>query len=496
MILTELLNISNCVKVYGSIKNIDVSGIFYDSRKVVKDSVFVAIKGYSTDGHNFVADVLQKEVAAIIVEDADSIKSIEIDDTFPAIVVVNDSRKALAELSKHFFYDPSSKLQLIGVTGTNGKTTTTYLLKSIFENSKGKTGVIGTIANLIGDIKIETEMTTPESVELNLLLNEMYEQGCTSVAMEVSSHSLHLKRVHGLNYSAAIFTNLTSEHLDFHKTLDSYLNSKKILFDGLNVNSFCIFNCDDEYAAQIVKDSKAKKIAFGTNANSDFRIMDIEFDLSGTSFNLKHDEKIFQIKTSLVGGFNAYNVAGAFVAAYMLGLNSDSIIEGILKAPQVPGRFEVISSEDKKVIIDFAHTSDSLEKTLLNIREIIGSTRPIYTVMGCGGDRDRGKRPVMGKIASSLSDKVIVTNDNPRTENEDEIINDILSGITTQNYLVVKNRETAINYSIKQSPTNAVILIAGKGHEDYQIIGKTKFHLSDKEIALKVLSEMQLEEKT
>jgi UDP-N-acetylmuramoyl-L-alanyl-D-glutamate--2,6-diaminopimelate ligase len=495
MKLTELINIPNFIKVIGNINNIDVTGIFYDSRKAIKDSIFVAVKGYSTDGHHFINDVIHKKVLAIFIEDESSINSIIFDESSPAIVVVRNTREALADLCKLYFGNPSSKLKLIGVTGTNGKTTTTYLLKSIFENANSKSGVIGTIANLLGDVKIETDMTTPESVELNNLLSEMLRQGCLTVAMEVSSHSLYLKRVHGLNFSAAIYTNLTSEHLDFHKTIEEYLNSKKNLFDSLSEDSFCIYNKDDEYHEQMIKDCKAKKVSFGVGENSDFRIMDIEFGLSGTSFKLKHNHQLFLIKTSLVGSFNAYNVSGAFIAAYMLGVDTDLIIKGIAHAPQVPGRFEVISIDNKKVIIDFAHTSDSLEKTLLNIRGITGKSRSLFTVMGCGGDRDRGKRPIMGKIASALSDKVVVTNDNPRTENEDQIIDDILEGIAEQNFVVLKDREKAITYAIKESPIDAVILVAGKGHEDYQIIGTTKYHLSDKEIALQVLGELQHVEK-
>ncbi|MDP2301517.1 MAG: UDP-N-acetylmuramoyl-L-alanyl-D-glutamate--2,6-diaminopimelate ligase [Ignavibacteria bacterium] len=495
MKLTEFLNIPNCLKAHGNIENIDITGIYYDSRKVVKGSIFVAIKGYSTDGHKFINDVLNKNVSAVFVEDESYFESIVLNNSKTVFVLVKDTREALAELSKIYFEDPSNRIKLFGVTGTNGKTTTTYLLKSIFETANEKTGIIGTIANLIGDVKIATEMTTPESLELNSLLNEMYIQGCSTVAMEVSSHSLFLKRVYGLNFAAAIFTNLTLDHLDFHKSIDGYVNSKKILFDQLDENSFCIYNIDDEYHEQIIKDCVARKVSFGTMENSDFKITDITFDLSGTSFKLIHNNQTFVIKTSLVGGFNAYNVTGAFIAAYMMGFDTDLIIKGIEIAPQVPGRFEVLGFEEKKVIIDFAHTSDSLEKTLLNIREIIGTSRPLYTVMGCGGDRDQGKRPIMGKVASELSDKVIVTNDNPRTENEDQIIEDILAGILQSNFIVQKNREQAIRYAIKESPSNAVILVAGKGHEDYQIIGKTKFHLSDKEIALQVLGELQHVEK-
>lgn len=488
MKLSEIENIKGVTRILGNIHEVDVTGIFYDSRKVTQDSIFVAIKGFKTDGHNFIDEVIKKNPAAIIIENEEILSEQASKSSNCVFVTVTDSRKVLAELSNIYFNNPSSKLRLIGVTGTNGKTTTTYILKTIFENVGKKTGVIGTIGNMIGDEVIDTEMTTPEAPELNNLLNKMVLSECNTVAMEVSSHSLALDRVDNLKYDVAIFTNLTNDHLDFHKTMDDYLASKKILFDNLSEESFCIYNSDDPNFEKLIKDTKANKISYGTNADSDFIISEISFDLVGTSFKLRNQSSVYEIKTSLIGSFNAYNIAAAFIAALKCGIAAENIIDGIAKTPHVPGRFEVIHFNSKKIIIDYSHTPDSLDKALTTIRQIISNDFRLFTVMGCGGDRDKTKRPIMGKIASLLSDQVIITNDNPRTENEDQIIEDIKSGILIGNYVVIKNRAEAIHYAINESPDGAVVLIAGKGHENYQIIGKDKFYFSDKEETLKVIN--------
>lgn len=487
MELTELINSVNAIQVAGEVERKDVSSICYDSRKVKKNSVFVAIKGVNTDGHRFILDAINNGAIAIILEDNNAIP----DDIFihekMAKILVADSRKALAEISCALYKKSSEKVKLIGITGTNGKTTTTYFIKSILETAGEKTGLIGTIANYIGDKEIKSSLTTPESNDLNELLYKMYNEGCSYAVMEVSSHSLVLNRVYGLNFSSAIFTNITSDHLDFHNTFENYLNAKKILFDSLSSSSFAIYNSDDSHSKKLVGNSKANLVSYGTSSNSDFILKNISYDLSGTTFTVEYKGNSFPVSTSLIGKFNAYNACAAFAVGFTFGIKEEKIIEGIKNTKQVPGRFEIISKGNKKVIVDYSHTADSLEKALLAVKDIVKDSAPVYTVFGCGGNRDKTKRPVMGKIATELSNYVLVTSDNPRFEDPFEIINDIKTGIAKDNYRVIENREEAISYAIKNSEENAVILIAGKGHENYQEIKGIRNHFSDREVAEKFL---------
>jgi UDP-N-acetylmuramoyl-L-alanyl-D-glutamate--2,6-diaminopimelate ligase len=487
MLLSELINKTKAVQVVGNPLAREVSGVEYDSRKVVDGSIFVAIKGFNTDGHLFIQDALNKKAVAVVVENSEAIPDSFVNHFNAVKIIANDSRQTLAELSNAFYDEPSKKLRLIGITGTNGKTTTSYFLKNIYETSGYKVGLMGTISNYIGSEKIDAKLTTPESNDLNKMLNQMQIAGCDYAVMEVSSHSLALKRVHGLHFSFGVFTNITAEHLDFHRDFESYLSAKKILFNTLPLSSSAIYNSDDLHSIDIIKDCPSLKYSFGTKSDSQFRISEINCDLSGTSFTINYENKNYALRTSLVGDFNAFNAAGAFAAAKLSGLKDEVIAEGILTTPQVPGRFEILSNGTRKVVIDYSHTPDSLEKTLMVIRNITQKKNPVYTVFGCGGNRDKLKRPVMGKIATELSDKVIVTSDNPRNENPSTIIEEIRSGITKDNYEVIEDRGAAIEEAIKKSGKNSVILIAGKGHENYQEIGGVRHHFSDREVAKKVL---------
>jgi len=487
MLLSELLNKVQAVQVVGTPPATDVTGIEYDSRKVNENSVFVAIKGFNTDGHLFIEDALKSKAIAVVIENNDAVPDSFVNHFNAVKILVKDSREALADLSNAFFGEPSKKLKLIGITGTNGKTTTSYILKNIYETSGYKVGLTGTISNFIGDEKIESKLTTPESNDLNKMLKQMHQSGCDIAVMEVSSHSLALKRVHGLYFAFGVLTNITPEHLDFHSSFKNYLYAKKILFDTLPLSSSVIYNSDDLHSIDIIKDCNSLKYSFGSKNDSTFRIYDINCDLTGTTFTINYENKDYPLRTSLIGEFNAYNAAAAFSVAKLSGINDENITEGILGTPQVPGRFEVLSNGTRKVIIDYSHTPDSLEKTLMVIRKITDKKNPVYTVFGCGGNRDKLKRPVMGKIATELSDRVIVTSDNPRNENPSTIIEEIKSGITNQNYRVIEEREPAIEEAIKMSGKGSVILIAGKGHEDYQEINGVRNHFSDKEVAIKVL---------
>lgn len=489
MELTKLLKNIKPINVEGDIAGKSVSGIFYDSRNVKKNSIFVAIKGYKTDGHNFIGDAIYRGASVVILEDENALSNDLAVKHNTVKVLVRDGRKALAELSHYYYGEPTKKIKLIGVTGTNGKTTTTFFIKSILETAGFKTGLIGTIKNLIGDKEISSSLTTPESSDLNFLFSEMLTQGCSHAVMEVSSHSLVLNRVHKLHFSEGIFTNLTQEHLDFHGTLENYLDAKKILFDSLDSTAYAIYNFDDEFGSQAVADSNAKIFSYGISSVSDFRLKDIRFDLDGTSFSIIYQQKEYKLTTSLVGDFNAYNACSAFAAGMLLGIDEEVLISGVANTKQVPGRFEVISSGNKKIIIDYSHTPDSLQKALLAIRKIVKYTKPVYAVFGCGGNRDRTKRPVMGKIASEIADSVVITSDNPRFEEPMAIIEEIKSGISKKNFTLIENREEAIRKTIKNSEDNAVILIAGKGHETYQEIKGVRTHFSDRETAEKYLNE-------
>jgi UDP-N-acetylmuramoyl-L-alanyl-D-glutamate--2,6-diaminopimelate ligase len=482
MKLTELLNGVTAIQVTGNVRDDKVTGIEYDSRKVKNDSVFAAIKGFSIDGHKFIPDALNSGAIAIILDNEETSP----DDLYKHIgaakILVNDSRSALAEASDFYFGHPSTKLNLIGITGTNGKTTTSYLIRNILETAGYKTGLFGTISNFIGEKKYDSKLTTPEANDLNEMLLQMVNEACEYAVMEVSSHSLALKRVHSLYYSSAIFTNITAEHLDFHHDFESYLKTKKILFDGLDVNALVVYNYDDDNNVEVLKDCKAKKCSYGTLSGSDFLIKQIEYDLNGTSFIINYDATDYKITTSLVGEFNAYNATAAFALTKIHGVKEDQIIEGIKTTPQVPGRFEVMSKENKKVIIDYAHSADSLEKTLKIVKKLNRDGAKIITVFGCGGNRDKLKRSQMGKIASELSNEVIITSDNPRNEDPVKIIGDIKSGIRKNNFNVIENRREAIKHAIYNNDNSSIILIAGKGHEDYQEIKGVRTHFSDREV--------------
>jgi len=487
MDITSLLNSIKVQQVSGEISRERITGIYYDSRKVKNNSIFVAIKGFKTDGHKFISDAINNGALAVVLDDGKVFSNDIILRRDAVKILVGDSREALAELSNSFFDEPSKKIKLIGVTGTNGKTTTTYFMKSIFDTAGYKTGLVGTITNFIGDMEMNSSLTTPESNDLNMLFHEMYEKGCKFAVMEVSSHSLMLKRVHKLYFSAGVFTNLTQDHLDFHHNFENYFNAKKILFDTLDTSVSAIYNLDDSYGSRIVADSKAKLFSFGSSDISEFRLMDIRFDLNGTSFSIKYNDQEYEASTCLVGDFNAYNACAAFSTAFLSGIDSEAILKGIKNTKPVPGRFEVIESGNKKVIVDYSHTPDSLEKALRAIRKIVKNDKPVYAVFGCGGNRDKAKRPIMGKIASEYADNVILTSDNPRFEEPMAIIEEIKSGISKKNYSIIENREEAIKNSIYSSEDDAVILIAGKGHETYQDIKGVRNHFSDKEMTEKYL---------
>jgi len=466
--------------------DIEVHRIQYDSRKIERGDCFVALRGAGTDGHKFVEAAVEKGAKVVVLEQDATLPDSYFMHTHVVKVVVPDSRKALALLSANFFGLPSRDLTMVGVTGTNGKTTTTHLVKAILEAAGQRVGLIGTIEYKIGDEVLPASHTTPESLELNGMLAQMLKSGCQSVSMEVSSHALHQSRVFGIDYDVAVFTNLTQDHLDYHGTMEEYFKAKKILFDGLAEDAVAVTNCDDEWGIKIVSTTKARTISYGVSENADVRATDIRLSMDGTTFKVRSANKEYSLSSTLVGRFNVYNILSAYSTGIALGYEHEKIALGINSVKNVRGRFERIPSpKGWTAIVDYAHTPDALEKCLRTIHDVLPKEGrgQIITVFGAGGDRDKTKRPLMGKIAGSLSDIAIVTSDNPRTEDPQQIINEIVAGIPREAVVSREvDRRTAIHTALQQARAGDVVLIAGKGHEDYQVIGKEKRHFSDREV--------------
>jgi UDP-N-acetylmuramoyl-L-alanyl-D-glutamate--2,6-diaminopimelate ligase len=499
MRLSQLLEDVTISKLFQSMygqmavtQDVEIGKVHYDSRKIQRSDCFVALKGSTSDGHVFIQNAINQGAKAIVLQD-DSILPDSLCMHLGVIkVVVPDTRKALAAISSNYFLHPSKKLKFVGVTGTNGKTTTSHLVKAILEAAGEKVGLVGTIEYRIGDRVIPATHTTPESLELNELFAMMVDNHCTSVSMEVSSHALDQSRVYGLDFDVAIFTNLTQDHLDYHKTMDNYFEAKKKLFADLKPGAFAIINKDDRWGAQILSSIKAKKISYGISSPADVQVRDMKFSLSGTSLLVSNGHGDFTCNIPLIGRFNVYNVLAAFSAGLALGIPREQILTGINNVKNVRGRFERITSPAGwTAIVDYAHTPDALENCLKTIHDIMPTKNRgrIITVFGAGGDRDKSKRPLMGQIAGDYSDIVIVTSDNPRTEEPEKIIDEIMRGIIRHaSVLREVNRRTAIEHAISCAKQGDVILIAGKGHEDYQVIGREKIHFSDREVVEKMIS--------
>jgi len=464
--------------------DVEINNVCHDSRTVTNGDLFVAIRGLKSDGHRFVQDAVRKKAKAIIVEDDASVPDSLCMHEGVVKIVVGDSRKALSRVSANYFRHPSKELQVIGVTGTNGKTTTTYLITSIIQKSGGKSGLIGTIEYRIGEKKIDASHTTPESYDLQKLLRSMVDEGCSHVVMEVSSHALEQRRVDDVKFSTAVFTNLTQDHLDYHKSMESYFVAKKRMFDMLDSSAMAVTNADSEYGIRIVGSTNAQLLRYGRQSQADVQAIDIRTTMKSTEFKIKHLDNEVPIKSSLVGSFNVTNILAAYAAAYAEQFDVSIIQKGIKELRGVRGRFETIDAPHGWfAIIDYSHTPDALENVLSAIREIKSEQGNVTTVFGCGGDRDREKRPVMGTIAQRLSDRVIVTSDNPRTEDPDKIIDDIMKGIApSTNVQRQPDRKKAIEDALSKAGHDDVILIAGKGHETYQILGDKRIHFNDREI--------------
>ncbi len=468
-----------------------ISGLQYDSRSVKKGDLFVAIKGFQVDGHDYIERAIQAGAVAIVCSDLGKIAHIMEKYTLVQWLFVEDTRNALAFVSKEFYALPSEKLALIGITGTNGKTSITQLLSNMLEALNKKTGVIGTIGNKVGNKSYQTAVTTPESLNLNQLFSEMVEDGVDACLMEVSSHSLSLDRVAYLNYNIGIFTNLTQDHLDFHIDFESYYSAKRQLF--LKTDTYNLINKDDYYGQRLIKDMnalspKAKTMTYGIDQAADIMAKNIEYTMSGIAYDLCTDVFELRLEIALPGKIYVYNTLAALGALILMGASKEDIITAVNGIKPVPGRFEKVDNAlGINVIVDYAHAPDALKNVLSIAREF--TSGDVITVFGCGGDRDKTKRPLMGNIALEGSDYVIVTSDNPRTEVPETIIKDIIINYPEQgSYEVHVDRREAIAAAINRGRTGDTIVIAGKGHETYQIIGTIKSDFDDRLVAKEYLA--------
>ena len=450
----------------------EIGDIRYDSRRVAPGDLFVAIKGFESDGHEYIQQALDSGAAAILCTEPQ-------EESVPYIMVEN-SRAALAIASGNFFGHPASRMKLVGVTGTNGKTTVTMLIKHVIETTTGsKVGLIGTNGNLIGDLALETEHTTPESYELQSLLRDMAEAGCEYAVMEVSSHALMLNRVAGIEFEVAVFTNLTQDHLDFHDTMEEYAKCKAILFRMCKRG--CI-NIDDDYAEYIMSGATCEILTYSTLKNeAELVAKDIKISVDNVKFCAVSTGIIERVTLHIPGLFSVYNALSVISACSSLGIASADIAAALFEAPGILGRMEVVPVPgDYTVLIDYAHTPDAIENILSAVREVPHGR--IVLLFGCGGDRDKTKRPLMGKAAAEGADFLIVTSDNPRTEEPGAIIEDIIAGVRGAKtpYVVIEDRRQAIAYAIDNALSGDIIILAGKGHETYQIVGKTKAPMDER----------------
>jgi UDP-N-acetylmuramoyl-L-alanyl-D-glutamate--2,6-diaminopimelate ligase len=457
--------------IAAEIREIEIKKISFDSRKVATGHLFIAVKGYQSDGHRFLKQAEEQGAVAAVVQHKNVLSKI------PQIVV-KDSRQMMGLLARNFYSREIEQLDLIGITGTNGKTTTSYLVQSVLQEAGISCGLVGTIHYIIGQDKINAWNTTPEAVDLYEMMSQMQKFGNKVCALEVSSHALALKRVAGLQFKAAVFTNLSRDHMDFHMDMENYFKDKEKLFDQLAASGTAIINNDDEYAKRL-KEKHEKAITFGTNNQALVYATEWNVSRYGTHLFAQTPQGKVEINSNLVGDFNVYNLLTALSVGLAMDIPLPVIKQGLENVKSVPGRLEAYPLTNHSLaLIDYAHTPDALEKALTASRKI--TTNRLRVVFGCGGDRDRGKRPQMGRIAQKLADVVYVTDDNPRTENRKKIIDDILQGMRKSNTInVVYDRREAIRQAVQEANKGDVVLVAGKGHENYQILGTVKYDFDE-----------------
>lgn len=465
-----------------------LGSIRYDSRTVEPGDTFVAVNGRDDRGLEYVVDALDRGARTLVVDAPERLAEPVMRRDDITVAIVDDARVAMAEMANAQFDYPSRRLKLYGVTGTNGKTTTTYVLRQLLEALGEKVGVIGTLGVMIDESVTPTGYTTPEAPELVELLDTMATAGCTAVAMEVSSHALALHRVGGLTFAGAIFTNLTQDHLDFHDSIDSYRDAKKLLFDRLDADRPAVVNVDDVHGRAMVRDSYARVLWFGSAPNADARVTAVRSAADGSAWTLRLGAALgggaLELRTPLIGAFNIANVTAGLVLALAAGGDRDRLVTAAAGLRAVPGRMESMRLDNGvTAVVDYAHTPDALENVLKTLQDVRGDKSRIVTVFGCGGDRDRSKRPLMGAIAAAGSDRVIVTSDNPRSESPLAIIDEIVAGVSQRGAVeIVVDREEAINTALAAARPGDIVLIAGKGHETEQIIGTERRHFDDREV--------------
>lgn len=457
--------------------NIDIFGLDSDSRKIEKGHLFVAVKGTANDGHEYINKAIEQGATAVVCEDMPS----QMEDSVTYIQVKN-SADALGKLAAQWYGNPSDRLTLVGVTGTNGKTTIATLLYDLFRKLGYKTGLLSTVCNYVDDKAVPATHTTPDPISLNMLLAEMVKAGCTHAFMEVSSHSVDQKRISGLNFDGGIFTNLTRDHLDYHKTVDAYLKAKKGFFDQLTKSAFALTNLDDKSGMVMLQNTAARKLTYSLRSLADFKGRILEKLFEGTLLEVNGTE----VMVHFVGKFNAYNLLAVYGAAVALGEDPNEVLLQISTLHPVSGRFETIRSDKGfTAIVDYAHTPDALTNVLNAIHEVLSDKGRVITVVGAGGNRDKGKRPLMAKESVKYSEQVILTSDNPRFEEPDAIIEDMTAGLDNnemKKVLCITDRKQAIKTAIMMANAGDVILIAGKGHEDYQDVKGVKHHFDDREV--------------
>ncbi len=454
----------------------DITNVTSDSSKIRRSGLFVCIKGTKYDGHNFARKAVDRGAVAVICERDIGIKN---------SVIVPDSRKAYAEICSRFYGCAHKKLKMIGVTGTNGKTTTSYLIKKMLEASGYKTGLIGTVNVIIGKEKYPADLTTPDPADLHRYLMLMNIAGCDACVMEVSSQALAQQRVHGIKFDCSVFTNLSAEHLDYHKTMQDYAEAKSLLFE---MSKISVINNDDDYASFMKKAAAGRVLTYGINSDADFRADKVRLSSDGVSYRFRHSDEESYISFDSLGLFSVYNSLAAMAVSEAVELNRERSVRALACFDGISGRMEKIANSfGINIIIDYAHTPDSLENAAQTLKTVYGGK--LLTVFGCGGDRDKEKRPLMGKVACENSDFVFITSDNPRTENPDEIINDIVQGIETKNYYKITDRKLAIKSALYSAKRGDTVLIAGKGHEKYQISGTQKIYFNEREIIRKLLED-------
>ncbi|HIT81160.1 MAG TPA: UDP-N-acetylmuramoyl-L-alanyl-D-glutamate--2,6-diaminopimelate ligase [Candidatus Caccoplasma merdavium] len=483
MQLKNLLRELHVSRIVGN-DAVEISSVEADSRRVAAGSLFVAVRGVSVDGHTFISKAEAQGAAAIVCEELPAELS-------PAVtyVVTPESREALGLLASAWYGEPSRQLTLVGVTGTNGKTTIATLLYEMFRLFGEKVGLLSTVCNYVDDRAIPTDHTTPDPLTLHRLLREMVDAGCRYAFMEVSSHSVDQRRIAGLEFAGGIFTNLTRDHLDYHKTVQAYLKAKKRFFDDLPQDAFALTNADEKNGAVMLQNTRAAKHTYALNTLADYKGRIIESRLDGTTLEVNGRE----VEVQFVGKFNAYNLLAVYGAACLLGENPEKVLIALSRLVPVSGRFQTLHAPQKyTAIIDYAHTPDALTNVLTSIREVVGRRGHVITVVGAGGNRDKGKRPLMAQEAAKWSDKVILTSDNPRYEKPQDILDDMLAGLDAaqrRRTLVIADRREAIRAATQLAQPGDVVLVAGKGHEDYQEIEGVKHHFNDREEVERLFNE-------